>query len=72
MSGSDLIGIPRKTKAAMIWKKGWKGWKKLQSFGNSSNNSKIIGESNRFGFSFFFYDKNYTYIVDRIVVRVST
>jgi len=48
-SGSELIGIPRKTKAAMIWKKGWKSWKKLQSLGNNSNNSKIIGESNRFG-----------------------
>lgn len=56
-SGSELIGIPRKTRAAMIWKKGWKGWKKLQSFGNNGNNSKIIGESNRFD---FFHDKLYT------------
>ncbi|CAL1687724.1 unnamed protein product [Lasius platythorax] len=45
-SGTELIDIPRKTKAAMIWKKGWKGWKKLHSFGNSSSSSscKIIDE----------------------------
>ncbi|TGZ53966.1 Rho guanine nucleotide exchange factor 10 [Temnothorax longispinosus] len=47
-SGSEPIGVLRKTKAAMIWKKGWKGWKKLHSFGssssNSSSNSKIVDE----------------------------
>lgn len=45
-SGSEPIGVLRKTKAAMIWKKGWKGWKKLHSFGSGSNsNSKLVGES---------------------------
>lgn len=38
----ELAAGQRKTKAAMIWKKGWKGWKKLHSFAN--NNAKI-GES---------------------------
>lgn len=41
-SSSELAGGQRKTKAAMIWKKGWKGWKKLHSFGNNSNKT---GES---------------------------
>ncbi|XP_012244290.1 rho guanine nucleotide exchange factor 10-like protein isoform X2 [Bombus vosnesenskii] len=36
-STPELAGGQRKTKAAMIWKKGWKGWKKLHSFGNNSN-----------------------------------
>jgi len=49
-SGAEATGVQRKTKAAMIWKKGWKGWKKLHSFGSSSSssssNNKIIGESN--------------------------
>lgn len=47
-NGPELTGTQRKTKAVMIWKKGWKGWKKLHSFGNSSsNNNKIIGKSNQ-------------------------
>ena len=41
-STPELAGGQRKTKAAMIWKKGWKGWKKLHSFGNNSNKT---GES---------------------------
>ncbi|XP_031840329.1 rho guanine nucleotide exchange factor 10-like protein isoform X1 [Nomia melanderi] len=36
-STPELAGGQRKTKAAMIWKKGWKGWKKLHSFGSNSN-----------------------------------
>lgn len=48
-NGSELSSVQRKMKAAMIWKKGWKGWKKLHSFGNNSSSSggssKIIGES---------------------------
>lgn len=46
-NGPEPMGVLRKTKAAMIWKKGWKGWKKLHSFGssNSSSNNKIVGES---------------------------
>ncbi|KAG7187740.1 hypothetical protein KM043_016790 [Ampulex compressa] len=36
-STPESAGSQRKTKAAMIWKKGWKGWKKLHSFGNNSN-----------------------------------
>jgi len=48
-SGAEATGVQRKTKAAMIWRKGWKGWKKLHSFGSSSSssssNNKIIGES---------------------------
>lgn len=41
-STPELAGGQRKTKAAMIWKKGWKGWKKLHSFGNNNNKT---GES---------------------------
>lgn len=41
-STPELAGGQRKTKAAMIWKKGWKGWKKLHSFGSNSNKT---GES---------------------------
>lgn len=41
-STPELAGGQRKTKAVMIWKKGWKGWKKLHSFGNNSNKT---GES---------------------------
>lgn len=45
INGSESTGIQRKTKAAMIWKKGWKGWKKLHSFGSSGGNNKtIVGE----------------------------
>lgn len=35
-SGPESSSVQRKMKAAMIWKKGWKGWKKLHSFGNNS------------------------------------
>lgn len=49
-STPELAGGQRKTKAVMIWKKGWKGWKKLHSFGNNSNKT---GESFSFLYCIF-------------------
>lgn len=34
-SNPELNDHSRRNKAAMIWKKGWKGWKKLHSFGST-------------------------------------
>jgi len=62
-SGPEPSSVQRKMKATMIWKKGWKGWKKLHSFGNnnssSSNSSgKIIGKSDLlFRLFYFIYEK---------------
>ncbi|EFN83800.1 hypothetical protein EAI_12623 [Harpegnathos saltator] len=39
--------VQRKTKAAMIWKKGWKGWKKLHSLGHSNSNKTAGGKYDR-------------------------